>query len=175
MRVRRTLSSLQKSNRAIVSSLNPAPRGFEQLIKSTLEHAQQFQQLFSILLADVDGLKEYNDTFGHSAADEALRTIVQLFLGNLRAVDAVARYGGDEFVVFCPEFNRDGTERLVTRLRAAMTVAPLSLSFGVATFPEDGNTATALISISDQRLYAAKARQHARQRPAEPSTRLLVY
>lgn len=140
-------------------------RGFERLFKSTFERAQQSQQSFSIILADVDGLKGYNDSFGHPAADDALRTITQLLIGNLRAVDAVARYGGDEFVIFCPQLNRDGAERLVTRLRAAMTIAPLSLSFGIATFPEDGNTATALISVADHRLYEAKARQHARQRP----------
>ena len=139
--------------------------GFEHLLKSTLERAQQFQQSFSIILADVDGLKEYNDTFGHPAADEVLRTMAQLLKTNLRAVDAIARYGGDEFVIFCPELDREGAERLGTRLRAAMTIAPLSLSLGIATFPMDGNTPTALISVADHRLYETKARQHVRQRP----------
>ena len=163
MRERLALSQTQALTDGLTGVWNR--HGFEHLFKSTLERAQQSQKSFSILLADVDGLKGYNDSFGHPAADEALRTIAQLLIGNLRAVHAVARYGGDEFVIFCPELNRDGAERLVQRLRAAMTIAPLSLSFGIATYPLDGNTATALLSIADQRLYEAKAQQHARLRP----------
>lgn len=134
--------------------------GYEQLFTMAVEQSRDQNRLFSIILGDVDGLKEFNDTHGHPAADEALKQITQIMLTQIRISDAVARYGGDEFVIFCFDLDKDGAECLVDRLTTALKVAPLSMSFGIASFPNDGKDAKTLIEKADMRLYQAKADSH---------------
>ena len=86
-----------------------------------------------------------------------MKQITQIMLTQIRVSDAVARYGGDEFVIFCFDLNRDGAECLVERLTEALKDALLSMSFGVASFPIDGDDSKALINTADQRLYRSKA------------------
>lgn len=78
----------------------------------------------------------------------------------MRNHDSVTRYGGDEFVILCPELNETGATTLVARLEKALVVAPLMVSFGIATFPKDGKTKQALLETADQRLYEVKAAHH---------------
>lgn len=131
--------------------------GFEVLFEKTLTRAKVQQQPFSIILGDVDGLKEYNDSYGHPAADIALRHITDVMKAQVRSSDAIARFGGDEFAVFSFNLNRDGAECLKERLMEALQNAPLTMSFGIATFPDDGDIPKALLDAADQRLYQSKA------------------
>lgn len=135
-------------------------RGMETLLKNQLQQAKLSTRPLTILMADIDGLKQYNDTCGHIAADDALRLIAQVMAQQVRNHDSVTRFGGDEFVILCPELNETGATTLVARLEKALVVASLMASFGIATFPKDGKTTQALLETADRRLYEVKAAHH---------------
>jgi diguanylate cyclase (GGDEF)-like protein len=130
-----------------------------------LARAQRYNHPFSVLMIDIDHFKKYNDTFGHLAGDRALAKIASIFKESVRRVDYVARYGGEEFLLMLPE----------TRLREAMLAAErirarvaedtfgeseekvgLTISVGVAEYPEDGDTSESIIASADTVLYQAK-------------------
>ena len=116
---------------------------------------------FSVLVGDVDHFKQYNDAFGHPAGDEVLKTISDIMRESARAVDCVARYGGEEFVVLMPDTGPVDALEMAEHIRARVaakkfTGRKMTLSIGVATFPEDADNAEALISIADEALYQAK-------------------
>jgi diguanylate cyclase (GGDEF)-like protein len=116
---------------------------------------------FAVLVGDVDHFKQYNDAFGHPAGDEVLKAISDIMRESARPVDCVARYGGEEFVVMMPDTNAVDALELAEHIRARVaakkfTGRKMTLSIGVATFPEDADNAEALISIADEALYQAK-------------------
>jgi diguanylate cyclase (GGDEF)-like protein len=116
---------------------------------------------FSVLVGDVDHFKQYNDAFGHPAGDEVLKTISDIMREAARPVDCVARYGGEEFVVLMPDTTAADALELAEHIRARIAAKKfmgrkMTLSIGVATFPEDADSAETLISIADEALYQAK-------------------
>ncbi len=122
---------------------------------------------FSILMLDIDGFKKYNDTFGHLAGDQLLTKVAVIFQEAIRTVDFAARYGGEEFLIVLPETDLEGACEAAERIRervANETAQPgqglpaVTVSIGVATFPENGATPEALISSADAALYEAKRR-----------------
>lgn len=131
--------------------------GFEELHFKFMARARDKNRPFSIILGDVDGLKQYNDKYGHPKADLALKTITQIISTQIRTTDSLARYGGDEFAILCFDLDQFGAESLIGRITNALKDAPLTMSFGTAVFPGDGLDSKALIEIADSRLYKAKA------------------
>jgi diguanylate cyclase (GGDEF)-like protein len=116
---------------------------------------------FSVLVGDVDHFKQYNDAFGHPAGDEVLKAISEIMREAARPVDCVARYGGEEFVVMMPDTAPADALELAEHIRARVAAKKfmgrkMTLSIGVATFPEDADSAEGLISIADEALYQAK-------------------
>jgi diguanylate cyclase (GGDEF)-like protein len=116
---------------------------------------------FSVLVGDVDHFKQYNDAFGHPAGDEVLKSISDIMREAARPVDCVARYGGEEFVVLMPDTSAADALELAEHIRARVAAKKfmgrkMTLSIGVASFPEDADNAEALISIADEALYQAK-------------------
>jgi diguanylate cyclase (GGDEF)-like protein len=116
---------------------------------------------FSVLVGDVDHFKQYNDAFGHPAGDEVLKAISDIMRESARPVDCVARYGGEEFVVLMPDTSGTDAFELAEHIRARVAAKKfmgrkMTLSIGVATFPEDADNAEGLISIADEALYQAK-------------------
>jgi diguanylate cyclase (GGDEF)-like protein len=116
---------------------------------------------FSVLVADVDHFKQYNDAFGHPAGDEVLRTIAEIMQESARKVDCVARYGGEEFVILMPDTSPfealDAAEHIRARVAAKkFSGRKITLSIGVAAFPEDADNHEALVAIADEALYQAK-------------------
>ena len=120
---------------------------------------------FSILMADVDRFKQFNDTHGHVAGDEALKAVAQVLKEGMREIDHVARYGGEEFLVMMPNTDIEGAVRAAERIHARLAKrrvavgkesVTLTMSSGVAEFPIDGDSPEALIISADAALYKAK-------------------
>jgi diguanylate cyclase (GGDEF)-like protein len=116
---------------------------------------------FSVLVGDVDHFKQYNDAFGHPAGDDVLKAISDIMREAARPVDCVARYGGEEFVVLMPDTAPADALEMAEHIRARVAAKKfmgrkMTLSIGVASFPEDADGAEALISIADEALYQAK-------------------
>jgi len=146
-------------------------REFDQRIDQELKIAEKTSTDCALLLIDLDRFKSINDTYGHQAGDEVLRKTAQILkaeAGKTRACDHVltARYGGEEMVVLLPGMNSAGALRIAEAIRAAVESEtfdyherplPVTLSVGVATFPEHAADATELIAAADAALYQAKA------------------
>ena len=116
---------------------------------------------FSVLVGDVDHFKQYNDAFGHPAGDEVLQTIAEIMRDSTRKTDCCARYGGEEFVIVLPDTSAADAMDTAEHIRARVAAKKFSgrkmtLSIGVATFPEDADDAESIIAVADEALYQAK-------------------
>jgi diguanylate cyclase (GGDEF)-like protein len=137
-------------------------RGFEQALARELRRAERYEHPLAVLMADVDGFKRLNDELGHAAGDEALTRIARLLLATKREPDVAARLGGDEFVLVAPETGREEAAVLARRLGAAVAEefaadsVGLTISIGVAGYPDDGRTLDDLYKAGDDSLYAVK-------------------
>ena len=138
-------------------------RGFQSVIDTELARSERGGRCFSLLMCDCDFFKHLNDLLGHHAGDEALQAIGHLFEENKRRIDVAARVGGEEFALVLPETDQHEAfivaERLRSRFADVFNDQPVSLtlSLGVATYPNHGLTADALLRAADEALYAAKA------------------
>jgi diguanylate cyclase (GGDEF)-like protein len=146
-----------------------------------IARAKRFRERFAIIMLDVDHLKEYNDVHGHLQGSEVLRRVAQVVVGELRGVDVLAKYGGDEFVVILPRAERSGAGIFAERIRAAVEAhafpgeeagMKITTSMGIAQFPEDGETSRDLLESADTALYDAKrsGRNRVTSVAAGPST-----
>jgi diguanylate cyclase (GGDEF)-like protein len=139
---------------------------FQRQLKEEEERSRRYNRSFSLLMLDIDHFKTVNDSYGHQAGDEVLRAVAARLREQIRPVDHAARYGGEEFVVILPETTNEGALALAERLRTAVAdtavpvtegrTIPVTISIGVATFPADAGSETALIAGADAALYAAK-------------------
>jgi diguanylate cyclase (GGDEF)-like protein len=131
-------------------------------LASEVQRSRRLRRAFSVLLADVDRFKQYNDTHGHLAGDGALVKIAEVFRKTTRQVDCVARYGGEEFVVMLLEANMATATLVAERIRARVAEqdlgeGKLTLSIGVAEYPDGGETPEELIASADAAMYRAKS------------------
>ena len=130
-------------------------RGFEERLNADLARAARTGRPLGLILLDLDGFKQINDTRGHAAGDALLRWTVAAIDRTVRPMDAVGRIGGDEFAVVLPDAGRPEAEEVAQRLREALAeAAPASI--GAAAFPADGTGAEELHQHADAELYAAK-------------------
>ncbi len=135
-------------------------------LRREIKRAGRFNQKLSLVMIDVDNLKSYNDRNGHMRGSLLLKEIAGLFAGQIRSFDLVAKYGGDEFTLILPQTDRHGACVVAERMRDVIAshtfpLAPpggITVSLGVATFPEDAKDTIGLIEASDRALYAAKQR-----------------
>jgi diguanylate cyclase (GGDEF)-like protein len=129
-------------------------RGFESRFDALLARSRDEGSELGLVVFDLDDFKAVNDGFGHAAGDDLLRWVADVLRATVRTGDVVGRFGGDEFAAAV-----DGTaaEAIAKRLTAALAER-VSVSVGVAVFPRDGETADALHSAGDGRLYVAKRR-----------------
>lgn len=142
-------------------------RGFEELGRREVERAVRFERPLSALMFDIDLFKQVNDQHGHAAGDQVLSNLAMRCSTELRQIDLLGRYGGDEFVVLLPETDAESARQVAERLRRSIgnasflsgTVAlRLTLSVGVATLGSQVATLNALVLRADQALYEAKHR-----------------
>lgn len=144
-------------------------RYLEETLDRELLRALRSQQSLGVIMLDIDDFKLFNDTAGHPAGDMVLREFAKLIIGHIRGEDIACRYGGDEFIIALP-----GASKKMARKRAEQlynyakklniqlegnSLGPISFSVGIAAFPEDGSTRTALLKAVDTALYRAKRKK----------------
>ena len=139
-------------------------RYFQERLDQEVARARSNDEHLSLLFADLDRFKEFNDNAGHQAGNDALRRLSTLLSGELRRVDIAARYGGEEFAIILPDTGSDGAAEVAERVRRAVEAewsgrgsgAELTISIGVATFPEDAVAGNEMIDKADWAMYRAK-------------------
>ncbi len=142
-------------------------RFFQESFAMEMSQSKRHDTPFSILFMDVDFFKKYNDINGHPMGDSLLKTLSHLIQERVREYDIASRYGGEEFVVIMPRTVKSQALILAEDLRREVESFPfegrenlpqkrVTLSIGVASFPEDGDDTTALLQRADQALYQAK-------------------
>lgn len=116
---------------------------------------------FSILMFDIDNFKIINDTLGHVTGDLCLKTLANIAVANIREVDYLGRYGGDEFVIVLPNLSTNEAKFVAERFRSRVSETSnprFTVSIGIATYPQDGTTVKELISAADKGMYRSKSK-----------------
>jgi len=141
-------------------------RFFDQRMLEQIEKANQLNKVFSLLIMDIDKFKHVNDTFGHPIGDQVIKLVAATIQRNIRTeVDIPARYGGEEFTILMPEADTERAMMVAERIRQAVEATDVShlvtgrnitVSIGIATYPEHGNNPKQLMEASDVALYRSK-------------------
>ena len=141
-------------------------RYFQDTLRNQIEISKRYEQPFSLIIIDIDFFKKFNDTYGHQAGDAVLRQVAQTLKKNSRTTDFVCRYGGEEMSIILPNtsaeealFNANRINKAVAEREFyvnATETSQVTISVGVATFPQDAETAQELIEVADKGLYYAK-------------------
>lgn len=140
-------------------------RALFERFQQEIDRSSRYQHSLVAVMIDVDHFKAFNDMEGHVLGDEALKKLAQMISANVRKTDLLGRYGGEEFIVLMPETKVKHALEICERLRAAVERTPmqgsrgsayLTVSIGVAGFPEEGATPKELVHAADQALYEAK-------------------
>jgi len=131
-------------------------------LANEVQRSRRLRRTFSVLMADVDHFKQYNDTGGHLAGDAALVKVAEILRKSTRGVDSVARYGGEEFLVMLIEAPLTTAAIVAERIRARVASEPfeggkVTVSIGIAEYPSHGDTPEELIASADAAMYRAKS------------------
>ena len=142
-------------------------RYMEETLERELRRAERGKRPLCVAMLDIDHFKEFNDTFGHEAGDVLLSELGRLLRATIRSGDVACRYGGEEFFLIMPELAVGDAERRLDEIRQAVkrlyityrgqSIPGVTVSAGIATFPEHGNAGDELVRIADAALYRAKA------------------
>jgi diguanylate cyclase (GGDEF)-like protein len=141
-------------------------RYLDETLPRELHMALRRKAPLSVVMLDLDGFKQFNDSFGHGPGDALLREFGHALPGRLRKSDISCRYGGDEFLLILPDSSVESTQERLEHIRIFMrefpiqfgeeTLGMVTLSAGIAQFPEHGTTPNELLLAADKALYAAK-------------------
>lgn len=167
-----TMVNLRMQKPHVLSAADPLTglqnrRMFEERWQGEVARARRYGRPISVAAIDIDYFKQFNDTYGHTAGDAALRSVSRVIRSRIRAGDFAARMGGEEFVVALPETNAANAVEMAEQLRLAIADNPIripghrgpagvTVSIGVASWPEHGEEITRLLERADNRLYEAK-------------------
>jgi len=165
--VTRTQELLRRATRDPLTGLFNRSH-FSERVAVEVSRAQRYRQPLTVAMLDVDHFKSFNDAHGHAAGDLALKKIAEALRGAFRKIDIVGRYGGEEFVIAMPDTGTDSALQKLERVRQAVAELPMSftnnggnanvtISAGLAGFPEDGAEEEQLLGAADRRLFRAKA------------------
>jgi diguanylate cyclase (GGDEF)-like protein/PAS domain S-box-containing protein len=135
-------------------------RKLSETLESEIKRSERTERAFAVLLFDLDGMKRINDSDGHLAGNRALCRLADILRFSCRSIDTAARYGGDEFAIILPETCDEEAgavaRRICERLSIDREEPVLSVSVGIAVYPEDGTTIEALFQTADRELYNMK-------------------
>lgn len=136
-------------------------RKIHEVIENEIMRSKRYNSTFAVILLDIDNFKTTNDSFGHNAGDKVLVQISEIILKTIRESDIASRWGGEEFLIFCPHTNVDGAFSLAEKLRSNIEKSEFedagykTASLGV-THVEHGDTVQNMIHRADEALYSAK-------------------
>lgn len=134
-------------------------------LRKEINRSLRTKSPFAVLFVDIDDFKKINDTFGHLAGSSILKQLGTLLLSTVREHDSVIRYGGDEFVILLTDIDKNDSALVAQRIRSTVASFPfsthgkqvhLSVSIGLASFPEHSAYANDLLSLADQAMYEGK-------------------
>lgn len=141
-------------------------RYMEESLERELHRSIRKKAPLTVVMVDIDHFKRFNDTFGHEGGDAVLREVARIFRTQLRADDIACRYGGEEFTLILPEAPLEVVRERADHLRQAVketqvqergrVLDKVSISIGIASYPQHGTTAEALLGVADMALYRAK-------------------
>ena len=138
-------------------------RFFEMRINEEIERARRYATGMAVIIADIDHFKRLNDEFGHLLGDEVLRQVSSIFHQQVRKIDVVCRYGGEEFAILLTQTNEQQALTIAEKLRRQVqqwqfpgVPRPITVSAGVAAFPAHGRSRDEIVRAADRGLYAAK-------------------
>lgn len=157
---RRSLAARESAARDSLTGLYNR-RVVDEIVSAELDRSKRFDLEFSVVMMDIDNFKMINDALGHRAGDEVLKEVSAIISRNIRKLDSAIRWGGEEFVIVCPETQKNGALELAEKLRKKiechpfLTAGPITASFGVV-FGTQNETVDSLIQKVDEALYAAK-------------------
>lgn len=164
--VKKRVFEIEKSNERLleISKTDMLTRTFNKItILNIIERLINNKKIevFSILMFDIDNFKIINDSLGHVTGDLCLKTLANIASGNIREVDYLGRYGGDEFIIVLSTLGQTEAKFVADRFkkRVSETSNPrFTVSIGISTYPDDGQTVNELISVADKGLYKSKSR-----------------
>lgn len=141
-------------------------RFFYDMLNKEIARSRRYHTLFSLILFDIDDFKIINDTHGHQAGDDVLRSVASILKTVSRETDIVVRYGGEEFILMLPSTPKHEALTLADRIREKVEefsylgkeTVKITMSGGVATFPEDAEDSKALLYAADMAMYEAKGK-----------------
>lgn len=141
-------------------------RYFQEQMKLNVENSKRYGNEFSMIILDIDFFKKFNDTYGHQSGDAVLRQVAQTLKRSVRATDIACRYGGEEMSIILPNTGKNvahsTAEKICERVSSNKfklqgdKEVSVTISLGVSTYPQDGQTPSELIEAADKRLYNAK-------------------
>ncbi len=143
-------------------------RTFLKLLDSEVHRAHRYNKSFGLIMMDIDYFKQYNDAHGHPQGDILLKLVADIIVDRLRDTDTVGRYGGEEFIALLPETNKEESTAIAERIRSEIEnykfpraeTQPggrITLSIGVSSYPDDGDSPERVIQSADDALYSAKS------------------
>lgn len=163
LKLRETLR-LQSIRDALTGLYNR--RYLEEYLATETHRCQRSEKSFGLVMIDVDHFKNFNDTFGHETGDMVLQELAKFLQNNVRTSDVVCRYGGEELTLILSEVSLEDTQKIAEKIRLGVkqlnlkshhqSVGAITISLGVAIFPQDGWTSDRLLDAADQALYRAK-------------------
>ncbi|MCA9482255.1 MAG: diguanylate cyclase [Nitrospina sp.] len=172
IRIRKLIGEKEKliQELDLISRIDPLTRlsnrrDIQEVLGRELSRCQRYENEFSIIMGDIDFFKKVNDQYGHDMGDNVLKEVAGMLQNEVRKIDKVARWGGEEFLIVLPDTDLPGAYRVAEKIRAAVelresrfdeAIVKLTMSFGVAGISEVGGKIEEMIKLADLRLYKAK-------------------